>query len=73
MTDQPEKLDLSSLDFTEEKKQELLRLFPEIHTEAGRLTSSAQAGLRRNDRCGQGTLRDELAGQSRMLPHHPVA
>ncbi|MCJ7530803.1 MAG: site-specific DNA-methyltransferase [Anaerolineales bacterium] len=33
MTDQPEKLELSSMDLTEEKKQELLRLFPEIHTE----------------------------------------
>jgi len=35
MTDQPEKLDLRSLDLTEEKKQELLCLFPEIRTEGG--------------------------------------
>ncbi|MHB8113668.1 MAG: site-specific DNA-methyltransferase [Bellilinea sp.] len=37
MTDQPEKLDLRSLDLTEEKKQELLRLFPEIRTEGGKI------------------------------------
>jgi adenine-specific DNA-methyltransferase len=37
MTDQPEKLDLRSLDLTEEKKQELLRLFPEIRTEGGQI------------------------------------
>lgn len=37
MTDQPEKLDLRSLDLTEEKKQELLRLFPEICTEGGKI------------------------------------
>lgn len=33
MTDQPENLDLTSFDLTEEKKQELLRLFPEIRTD----------------------------------------
>ena len=37
MTDQPEKLDLRSLDLTDEKKQELLRLFPEIRTEDGKI------------------------------------
>ena len=37
MTDQPEKLDLRSLDLTEEKRQELLRLFPEIRTEGGKI------------------------------------
>jgi len=37
MTDQPEKLDLRSLDLTEEKKQELLHLFPEIRTEGGQI------------------------------------
>jgi adenine-specific DNA-methyltransferase len=37
MTDQPEKLDLRSMDLTEEKKQELLRLFPEIRTEDGKI------------------------------------
>ncbi|MHB0987362.1 MAG: site-specific DNA-methyltransferase [Bellilinea sp.] len=37
MTDQPEKLDLRSLDLTEEKKQELLRLFPEIRTEGEKI------------------------------------
>ena len=37
MTKQPEKLDLKSLDITEDKKQELLRLFPEIRTEGGKV------------------------------------
>ena len=37
MTDQPQKLDLCSPDLTEEKKQELLRLFPEIRTEDGKI------------------------------------
>jgi len=37
MTDQPGKLDLRSLDLTEEKKQELLRLFPEIRTEGEKI------------------------------------
>jgi adenine-specific DNA-methyltransferase len=34
---EPEKLDLRSHDTTEEKRQELLRLFPEIHTEGGKI------------------------------------
>ena len=37
MTDQPEKLDLQSQDIAEEKRQELLRLFPEIRTESGKI------------------------------------
>lgn len=37
MTDQPEKLDLHSRDIAEDKRQELLRLFPEIRTEGGKL------------------------------------
>lgn len=37
MTDQPEKLDLSSMNIPEEKKQELFRLFPEIRTEDGKI------------------------------------
>ena len=37
MTDQPEKLDLRSHDIAEDKKQELLRLFPEIRNEGGNL------------------------------------
>lgn len=37
MTDQTEKLDLSSHDIAEEKRQELMRLFPEIRTEGGKL------------------------------------
>ena len=37
MTDQPEKLDLRSQDIGEDKCQELLRLFPEIRTEGGKL------------------------------------
>src|SRR5450830_1164310 len=36
-TDQPDKLDLRSLDITEERQQELLRLFPEVRTEGGKL------------------------------------
>ncbi|MEK6700566.1 MAG: site-specific DNA-methyltransferase [Nitrospirota bacterium] len=34
---EPEKLDLRSLDISEEKKQKLLRLFPEILTEGGKI------------------------------------
>ena len=37
MTDQPEKLDLRSHDIAEDKRQELLNLFPEIRTEGGKL------------------------------------
>ncbi len=37
MTDQPEPFDLRSHDLPEEKKQELLRLFPEIRTEDGKI------------------------------------
>jgi adenine-specific DNA-methyltransferase len=37
MTDQPEKLDLQSQDIAEEKRQELLRLFPEIRTEGNQI------------------------------------
>jgi adenine-specific DNA-methyltransferase len=37
MTDQPDKLDLRSHDIAEDKRQELLRLFPEIRTEGGKL------------------------------------
>jgi len=33
MTEQPENLDLRTMDLTEDKKQELLRLFPEIRSE----------------------------------------
>lgn len=35
--DQPEKFDLRSHDIADDKKQELLRLFPEIRTEGGKL------------------------------------
>jgi len=34
---QPEKLDLASLDIAEEKRAELLRLFPEVRTEGGKI------------------------------------
>lgn len=34
---EPEKLDLSSHDIAEDKRQELLRLFPEVRTEGGKL------------------------------------
>ena len=37
MTEQPEPLDLRSPDIAEEKRQEMLRLFPEIRTEGGKL------------------------------------
>jgi len=36
-TDQPDKLDMRSLDIAEERQQELLRLFPEVRTEGGKL------------------------------------
>jgi adenine-specific DNA-methyltransferase len=37
VTDQPERLDLRSHDVAEERRQELLRLFPEFRTEDGKL------------------------------------
>jgi adenine-specific DNA-methyltransferase len=37
MTHEPKKLDLRSHDIAEEKRQELLRLFPEIRTEGGKI------------------------------------
>ena len=37
MIDQPKKLDLRSHDIAKDKQQELLRLFPEIRTESGKL------------------------------------
>ncbi len=37
MTDQPEKLDLNSLNISAEKRQELLDLFPEARTEDGKI------------------------------------
>jgi len=37
MPDQPDKLDLRSVDIAEERQQELLRLFPEARTEGGKL------------------------------------
>ena len=37
MTDQPETLDLRSQDVAEDKRQEILRLFPEMRTEGGKL------------------------------------
>jgi hypothetical protein len=37
MTDQPDKLDLRSHDMAEDRRQELLRLFPEIRTEGGKI------------------------------------
>ena len=36
-TDQPEKLDLRSHDVAEKRRQEFLRLFPEVRTEGGRI------------------------------------
>jgi adenine-specific DNA-methyltransferase len=37
MTDQPEHLDLRSQDIAEDKRQAILRLFPEIRTEGGKI------------------------------------
>ncbi len=37
MTGQPEKLDLRSFDIIADKRQVLLRLFPEVHTEGGKI------------------------------------
>ena len=37
MTDQPEKLDLTSGDIVGEKLQELLKIFPEVRTEGGKI------------------------------------
>ena len=37
MTEQPEELDLRSHDVAEEKRQEILRLFPENRTEGGKI------------------------------------
>jgi adenine-specific DNA-methyltransferase len=37
MTEEPDKLDLRSTDIAEDKRQELLRLFPEIRTEGGKV------------------------------------
>jgi adenine-specific DNA-methyltransferase len=37
MTDEPDKLDLRSHDIAEDKRRELLRLFPEVRTEGGKL------------------------------------
>lgn len=36
-SDEPEKVDLKSLDVTEDKRRELLRLFPEVRTESGKI------------------------------------
>src|SRR5665648_78267 len=37
VNDQPDKLDLRSLDISEERQQKLLRLFPEVRTQGGKL------------------------------------
>lgn len=37
MSDHPEKLDLRSQDIADEKRQAILRLFPEVRTEGGKL------------------------------------
>jgi hypothetical protein len=41
MTELPERFALCSLDLSDEKKQDLLRLFPESRTECGRSISTA--------------------------------
>lgn len=35
--DEPEEVDLRSLDIAEEKRQELLRVFPEVRTEGAKI------------------------------------
>ena len=37
VTDQPERLDLRSHDIADDKREELLRLFPEVRTEDGQI------------------------------------
>ena len=45
MTDQPEKLELLSQDIAEDKRQDLLRLFPEVRTEGDKIDFlAAEAG-----------------------------
>ena len=74
MTDQPDKLDLRSLDTTEDKRQELLRLFPEIRTEGGKLDfERLKLAFGRSGGCGQRTVWHELAGESRVLQDDPAA
>jgi adenine-specific DNA-methyltransferase len=59
MTDQPEKLDLSSRDIAGDKMQEILSIFPETRTEGGKIDfERLRLALGRR---GQGTLRYELA------------
>ena len=55
MTDHPEKFDLQSQDIAEAKRQELFRLFPEVHTKGGMIDFE----------------RLKLAGQGRLLQDHP--
>lgn len=65
---EPEKLDLRSHTIAADKRAELLRLFPEIRTEGGKLDfERPEAGAGRGGRHGQGTLRHELARQGRLL------
>ena len=37
MADQPEKMDLQSFDIVDDKRREILRLFPEVRTEGGKI------------------------------------
>jgi len=39
--DEPDKLDLRSQNIAEDKRQEQLRLFPEVRTEGSRLVSAS--------------------------------
>ena len=45
MTDQPEKLDLTSGDIVGEKLQELLKIFPEVRTEGGKIDFERLKGV----------------------------
>jgi len=48
MTERPERLNLRSHDIPADKREELLRLFPEAHTEGGKIgfdrSTSGQGG-----------------------------
>lgn len=68
MTDQPDKLDLRSRDIAEDKRQELLRLFPEIRNEDGKLDfERLKLALGEVLDVGKERYGDDLAGQGRVL------
>ena len=71
MTELPQKLDLRSHDIAEDKRQELLRLFPEIRTEGDKLDfDRLKLALGEARRCWQRALWHELARQGRLLQNN---